>query len=458
MNYKKEGYNTYIKKNNYYYLPGYTINKEILISQGKITEILEKPEFKHSLENAEYNSGAPICSADNLFVVGINKKSDNSKKINYGIFLGYILDNLEKEGKKKENNGTLLENIESNDIIRKAFNYLDEKKKLKVIKYNNILKNLNAININNYKFFTNKYIVYDTDKKGKEYNNDGNLEFEGEYLNGERNGKGKEYDKYFGKLIFEGEYLNGKRHGKGKEYFQEGEIKFEGEYINGKRWNGKGYDNLHEIIYVLKNGNGKWKEYYDCYGYLEFEGEYLNGEKHGKGKEYYDNKKIKFEGEYLFGLRWNGFIYNYENNYMFEIKNGNGKVKEYNKNGQLLFEGEYINGERAKGKKYNYHDNSIFDGEYLNEREWNGKILNYDDKFDHVLNFEGQLLRGEINGKGKQYKFGRLIFEGEYINGKKNGRGKKYYDNKEIYYKFFENVDDDDDYYYSVSESESISV
>ena len=30
--------------------------------------------------------------------------------------------------------------------------------------------------------------------------------------NGERNGKGKEY--YNGKLIFEGEYLNGKRNGK----------------------------------------------------------------------------------------------------------------------------------------------------------------------------------------------------------------------------------------------------
>ena len=31
------------------------------------------------------------------------------------------------------------------------------------------------------------------------------------YLNGKRNGKGKEYDSN-GKLIFEGEYLNGKRH------------------------------------------------------------------------------------------------------------------------------------------------------------------------------------------------------------------------------------------------------
>ena len=41
------------------------------------------------------------------------------------------------------------------------------------------------------------------------------LEFEGEYLNGEINGKGKEYN-YDGKLRFEGEYLNGEKMEKGK--------------------------------------------------------------------------------------------------------------------------------------------------------------------------------------------------------------------------------------------------
>ena len=40
--------------------------------------------------------------------------------------------------------------------------------------------------------------------------------FEGEYVNGKRNGKGKEYN--YGRIIFEGEYLYGKRNGKGKEY------------------------------------------------------------------------------------------------------------------------------------------------------------------------------------------------------------------------------------------------
>ena len=56
----------------------------------------------------------------------------------------------------------------------------------------------------------------------KEFNENNELIFEGEYLNGEKNGKGKEYDKY--RLIFDGEYLNGKRNGKGKEYYSVKEI------------------------------------------------------------------------------------------------------------------------------------------------------------------------------------------------------------------------------------------
>ena len=58
--------------------------------------------------------------------------------------------------------------------------------------------------------------------------------FEGEYLNEERNGKGKEY--YCdGNLKFEGEYLNGERCGKGKEYDFDGKLSFEGEYLFGER-------------------------------------------------------------------------------------------------------------------------------------------------------------------------------------------------------------------------------
>ena len=36
---------------------------------------------------------------------------------------------------------------------------------------------------------------------------------------------------------------------------------------------------------------------------MEKEMENINGERNGKGKEYYDNNKLKFEGEYLNGER-----------------------------------------------------------------------------------------------------------------------------------------------------------
>jgi len=106
--------------------------------------------------------------------------------------------------------------VKSKNIIKIIFSYADERQKLKLLKYNKCLQKSISININNYKHFTEKYIIYESNGKGKEYDNNDTLKFEGEYLNGERNGKRKEYDKYC-KIKFEGEYLNGKRNGKEKE-------------------------------------------------------------------------------------------------------------------------------------------------------------------------------------------------------------------------------------------------
>ena len=81
----------------------------------------------------------------------------------------------------------------------------------------------------------------------KEYNVSGAIKYEGEYLNGEKNGKGKEYDE--DKLIFEGEYLNGEKNGKGKEY-DEDKLIFEGEYLNGKKYGrGIAYNSNGQVIY-----------------------------------------------------------------------------------------------------------------------------------------------------------------------------------------------------------------
>jgi len=80
-------------------------------------------------------------------------------------------------------------------------------------------------------------------------------------------------------------------------------LEYEGEFAFNKKWNGKGYNKHGKIIYELKNGNGKVKEYNDD-GDLIFKGEYLNGQRNGKGKEYDTNSgKLIFEGEYLNGKR-----------------------------------------------------------------------------------------------------------------------------------------------------------
>ena len=131
----------------------------------------------------------------------------------------------------------------------------------------------------------------------------------------------------------------------------------------------------------IKNGNGKRKEYYEN-GKLKFEGEYIDGIRDGKGKEYYIDGELEFEGEYLNGKKWNGKGYNKNDNREFEIKDGKGEIKEYDYNGKLIFEGEYKNGVRhGKGKEYDNNEIIKFFGEYFNGKRWNGEANNFRVKY-----------------------------------------------------------------------------
>ena len=192
----------------------------------------------------------------------------------------------------------MLQNINSSYFIKLIYTFVDEKQKLKLVKCNKSMQKNLDISIINYKYFSGRYIIYESNRIGKEYNGyDDKLIYEGEYLKGERNGKGKEYE--YGKLRFEGEYLNGKKNGKVKEYFLD-KLIFEGEYLNDKEWSGTRYNLDGGILYELNNNiNGEGKEY-NSFGNLEFEGKYLNGKRNGKGKEYDLNGKLMFEGEYRY--------------------------------------------------------------------------------------------------------------------------------------------------------------
>ena len=109
-----------------------------------------------------------------------------------------------------------IEDIKSSYIIKEVFSFLSKKQKLNNIIYNKQLQNICGFDIEDYKKISGKYKIIDKNGFGKESELGTNrLIFEGEYLNGKRNGNGKEYN-YDGELAFEGEYLNGQRNGKGK--------------------------------------------------------------------------------------------------------------------------------------------------------------------------------------------------------------------------------------------------
>ena len=345
--------------------------------------------------------------------------------------------------KFKNNYLKMLENLKSSFFIQKLFSYLLEVKALNIAKYNKSLQNELNINIMNYKMFSGKYLVYEENGKGKIYNAYNNLViFEGEIVNGKKNGKGKE-DIEFGNL-YEGEFLDGKRNGKGREV--DGyDLIFEGEYLNGKRWNGIGY--YFKEKYDWKGGKAFMKEY-NRNNSLYFEGQYINGERNGKGKEY-DFNVIIFEGEYLNGKRWNGKGYDANQNICYELKDGNGYVKEYDDLGNLKFEGKYLNGmKNGKWKEYAF-DVLIFEGKYLNGMK-NGKGKEYDINNGELI-FDGEFLYN-VKRKGKEYFKGNLVYEGEYLynkryNGKTfdqngnviyklnngNGKTREYYDDNDIF-------------------------
>ena len=368
-------------KNNFYNIISFT---DLTMNENKYNSFLK-------------NIFSFIYEKRKLELIIYNKKVQNLLNINilnYGSYSGkYIIG--ERNGKGKEYN--------CRDKLIFEGEYLNGKRNGKGKEYNDYKDKL---------IFEGEYLNGKRNGKGKEYD-DGELIFEGEYLNGKRNGKGKEYGyngklrfegdyfnekrngkgkeyNYDGKLIYEGEYLNGEKNGKGKEYYcndklkfegefinganwngkykeyyDKGKLKFDGEYLNGKKWNGMGYTIENKIAYEVNNGNGYIKEH-DGIGNLLFEFEYKNGERNGKGKEYNENGKLIFEGEYLNGVKWNGKIYEQENNTEYILKEGKGQIKEYNENGKLIFEGEYLNGKRnGKGKEYyDYFDKLIFEGEY----------------------------------------------------------------------------------------------
>jgi len=160
--------------------------------------------------------------------------------------------------------------------------------------------------------------------------------YEGNFKNGERNGKGtlvkntyNSYDKKFTETLrYVGQFKNGQYHGKGKETTTLNE--YDGNWKYGQK-NGYG-------VFTL----GKLSIY---------KGNWLNDKKVGKGKEIFSNGN-SFEGEYKNDSFFKGtYLYKKSGQkYIGAFKNGkrHGYGKYYLKDGSLYFEGQFINGKPVK--------------------------------------------------------------------------------------------------------------
>ena len=85
----------------------------------------------------------------------------------------------------------MLESIKSSYFTPILFSYLNDSRKLKLIKCNKNLQIKLDISIINYKFLSGRYAIYESNWNRKEY--DGNSEqliYKWGYLNGKRNEKG----------------------------------------------------------------------------------------------------------------------------------------------------------------------------------------------------------------------------------------------------------------------------
>ena len=107
----------------------------------------------------------------------------------------------------------MLNKIKSKYILQNIFIHVNNTQKLNTLRFNKRTQNRLELNIVDYRRLSGKYKII-------------------------KNNELKIYNSYNDRILFEGQYSNGNKNGKGREYDLEGRIIFDGEYYDGKKWNG----------------------------------------------------------------------------------------------------------------------------------------------------------------------------------------------------------------------------
>ena len=114
--------------------------------------------------------------------------------------------------------------------------------------------------------------------RGTKYRSSGIVDYEGEWVHGERDGWEREYFGDGKQLHYEGEYRKGRREGLGRMYYRNGNKRYEGQRIKDKRHG--------------------WGTLYYRNGPIRYEGQWQTDKRHGWGIEYNEDGSIKYKGEW----------------------------------------------------------------------------------------------------------------------------------------------------------------
>ena len=281
----------------------------------------------------------------------------------------------------------------------------------------------------------------------KEFYDNENVKWEGEYSYGKRDGYFKEFD-IKGNLLKIEKYRNDEliidapeliNYEVRTNYYKNGKVKIVQSYK----------DNIPEGIrreytpegiitksFIFKNGiiigegvvdekgmrQGPWKDFYES-SEKEAEGIYLNNLRQGEWKFYFKNGKIEQTGKYNTDGKPDGkWKWYYESGNLRKednFKNGvfNGNHVELSDSGKVIVKGDYIDGEEEGEWIYEVGDEKELGSYVAGKRE--GEWKHYTGE---MLNFEGSYIEGNPNGEFVYFwENGNVREKGKYIMGKKEG-------------------------------------
>ena len=320
---------TLIDKEIFY--PQYIIEEKKFKKGEGIIKDINKYEFSYSAETKRGSSGSPIFLEKNNKVIGIHK-ADIKNEENFCDFIYPVINIIIDDIRKRIYNGK---------YINGKYIYDDGK------------------------YYIGEFKNNKPNGKGIKYNKNGNILYDGDFINGKFEGNGK-YVREDG-LSYIGQWKNGLSHGKGTMYYSNGNIKYKGDWVNNK-YEGNGMD-------IQENG----------YYYI---GQYKNGFANGIGREYYPNGNLKYQGDWVNDKPEGNGKYIWEDGFYYigQLKKGlrNGKGIMYYPDGSVNYEGDWVN------DKY----------------EGNGKLIHENGDY-----FIGQFIDGEMNGKGTLYFSNGDIFK-----------------------------------------------